>query len=272
MTDDGAPAPGPPGAAGPLDVAGLRVEGLAVPAVVRRLAGGAAVEPVWRNEVGGTTFRVAATGGAPARYVKHAPPGAPLDLRAEARKLAWVVRWTPVPRVLDAGRTAAGEAWLVTQALDGESAVAPRWRARPAAAVAALGRGLRALHEALPVASCPFDWSVARRRIAAVGDVTRLPPQPPVDRLVVCHGDACSPNTLLRDDGRGGALVAGHVDLGALGVADRWADLAVATLATTWNYGPGWEDLLLTSYGVDPADPARAARTTFYRALWDVGP
>ena len=45
---------------------------------------------------------------------------------------------------------------------------------------------------------------------------------PPVDRLVVCHGDACAPNTLLTDDGRW----SGHVDLGQLGVADRWADLA----------------------------------------------
>lgn len=31
----------------------------------------------------------------------------------------------------------------------------------------------------------------------------------------------------------------------ALGVADRWADLAVATWSTTWNYGPGWEEPVL---------------------------
>ena len=48
--------------------------------------------------------------------------------------------------------------------------------------------------------------------------------RPRIDRLVVCHGDACAPNTLLHDDGR----FAAHVDLGSLGVADRWADIAVA--------------------------------------------
>ena len=55
---------------------------------------------------------------------------------------------------------------------------------------------------------------------------------PPIDRLVVCHGDACAPNTLIDDDGR----CCGHVDLDALGVADRWADLAVATMSLEWNY------------------------------------
>ncbi len=82
--------------------------------------------------------------------------------------------------------------------------------------------------------------------------------------LVVCHGDACAPNTLLSDDGRW----SGHVDLGFLGVADRWADLAVATWSTEWNYGPGWEEPLLDAYGIDP-DRERMA---YYRLLWDLGP
>jgi hypothetical protein len=46
------------------------------------------------------------------------------------------------------------------------------------------------------------------------------------------------------------------------------ADLAVSTWSTEWNYGPGWEDVLLAAYGVDP-DPAR---TRYYRLLCDLGP
>jgi aminoglycoside phosphotransferase len=64
------------------------------------------------------------------------------------------------------------------------------------------------------------------------------------------------------DDGRW----SGHVDLGALGLAGRWADLAVATWSTTWNYGPGWETPLLQAYGVAP-DPDR---TRYYRLLYDL--
>jgi hypothetical protein len=68
-----------------------------------------------------------------------------------------------------------------------------------------------------------------RRSVELLADV------PPPDRLVVCHGDSCAPNTLLSEDGRWSA----HVDLGRLGVADRWAGLAVAVWSTEWNYGPG---------------------------------
>ena len=75
---------------------------------------------------------------------------------------------------------------------------------------------------------------------------------------------AAHPNTLLSDDGRW----SGHVDLGELGIADRWADLAVATWSTEWNYGPGWDGLLLDAYGVPPD----TERTNYYRLLWDLGP
>ena len=80
---------------------------------------------------------------------------------------------------------------------------------------------------------------------------------------MVCHGDPCAPNTLIGDDGRW----CGHVDFDELGRGDRWADLAVAAWSTEWNYGPGWDDLLVRAYGVSP-DPERAA---YFRLLWDVG-
>jgi kanamycin kinase len=184
-----------------------------VPAAVVSAARGGKLDLVWVNEAGGLTF------------------------------------------------TAGEGAWLVTAALAGERASSARWRSDPAAAVTAIGEGLRALHEALPVDRCPFSWSAGQRvadaRAQAAG---RLDPAawhachqsipvdealeraaaiPPADTLVVCHGDACAPNTLLTGDGRW----SGHVDLGLLGVGDRWADLSVATWSAEWNYGPGWDRL-----------------------------
>lgn len=119
-----------------------------------------------------------------------------------------------------------------------------------------------------PVADCPFEWSVSAR-LAQLPTHRRaeFSDSPPVERLVVCHGDACAPNTLIDDSGR----CCGHVDLGDLGVADRWADLAVATLSLGWNYpaaSPGfWEADFYHGYGVEPDE----RRVDYYRWLWQAG-
>ena len=233
-----------------------------VPPRVRDLAGDAALTPVWRNGIGGVTFRTD-----DGRYVKYGPRNEESSMAEEAERLAWAGGFVPVPRVLEVGRDEDHE-WLVTVALAGESAVAPRWTidsGRSEIAVRAIGRGLRAFHDALPVDSCPFDWGVEARVANAARRGIRLPADlrkaPRIDRAVVCHGDACSPNTILDEEGR----ITGHVDVGALGVADRWADIAVAAMSTEWNYGPGWEATLLDAYGVAP-DPERQA---YYRSLWN---
>jgi len=77
---------------------------------------------------------------------------------------------------------------------------------------------------------------------------------------VVFHGDACAPNTLLVDAGEWRA----HVDFGSLGVGDRWADLAVMSWSTVWNYGPGWEATVYDAYGVEPDEE----KIRYYRLLW----
>lgn len=255
-----------------------------VPACVEAIADGRPIRALWHNELGGLAFLVGTGSGS--RFVKWAPADSGLDLPAEAARLAWAAAFTPVARPLGGGADDSGS-WLITTVLPGQNAVSPRWLADPRTAVTAIGRGLRALHENLPVDGCPFSWAAqdrvadARRRAAegrldpagwheayqplgVGGALARLADVPAVDKLVVCHGDACAPNTMLDEGGQWSA----HVDLGALGVADRWADLAVATWSNEWNYGPGWAAVLLDAYGIGP-DPGR---TDFYRLLWDLGP
>ncbi|MGN8025364.1 phosphotransferase [Microbacterium sp. 22242] len=237
----------------------IPVDAVPVPDRVRELAGSAALIPVWENNIGGLTFRTD-----DGRYIKHGPRNLETSMRDEAERMRWAASRTLVPRVLEAGEDETHE-WLVTAALPGLSAVDPHWIALPEIAVPAVGRALRALHDALPVAECPWSWGVPERIANAARRGVVVPARfhdaPPIDRLVVCHGDACVPNTLLDDAGRGFA----HVDLAALGVADRWADIAVASMSTGWNYGPGWEDTLIDAYGVEP-DRERLA---YYRDLWN---
>ena len=252
-----------------------------VPEVVRRLIGVRDFSVVWRNGEGGLTFRVLDRSGG--FHVKWSSATSSINLLREREKLEWAVQFTPVPLVLDAGEDSDGT-WLVTQSIDADNAVTPLWQRDPRRATTALGRGLRALHDALPQSSCPFSWSPVHRRDAVRagyesddlvahewsdycdermrcstwGDLAVVPPQDEV----VCHGDACAPNTLLAADG---SWVA-HVDLGNLGVGDRWADLAVMSWSADWNYGPGWEQHIYDAYGIE----ADVEKIHYYRLLWEL--
>ncbi len=77
------------------------------------------------------------------------------------------------------------------------------------------------------------------------------------------HGDACAPNTLVSGDGGW----TGHVDLGDLGVGDRWADLAIPSLSLDWNFGEGHQQELFDAYGITPD----TEHISYYRALWHLG-
>lgn len=239
----------------------IPIEPVPVPAVVTRIAAGRPVYPAWVNEIGGLTFQLGDGHGR--EFVKVAPPHPEVDLHREAAKLRWAAPYLTVPPVLAAGRDGALE-WLHTAGLPGRTAVDPRWIAAPRTAVRAIATGLRAMHDTLPVDSCPFTWSVPAR-LASVPESARrqLPEPPPVDKLVVCHGDACSPNTLISDDGRW----CGHVDFGDLGIADRWADLAVALWSLEHNFGGQWRDDFFDGYGVAPDDE----RLDYYLKLWEAG-
>jgi kanamycin kinase len=223
--------------------------GLPIPDRARDLNGGADPELVWRNDRDGLTFRVADG------FLKWNPRTTGVDLWREIARLRWLDGRLLAPRVLGHGEDETAQ-WLLTAPVEGTTAVAPRWVARPEDAVRAIAAGLRAVH-ALPVDEVPEELrgdSWFDRHPSALGA------RPLLESPVVVHGDACAPNTLLDAEGRW----SGVVDAGDLGVGDRWADLAVAAVSLGWNYGEGYEPLLLAEYGV-PADPERAA---YYRALW----
>ncbi len=263
-------------------LAGPPENNILVPNSVMKYADGRPVNVVWLNELGGLTLRV--RDADKFVFIKWAPMNSALDLNAERIRLTWALSYTSVPKVIDFGEDGEGS-WLVTEGIDAENAVSDKWKQEPASAVTAIGRGLRAMHDALPVDACPFAWSTEDRISRARGRVIRsethstkwheefhdlsmeaalieLDSPPSVDQLVVCHGDACAPNTLINKNGEW----VGHVDLGRLGIADRWADIAIAAWSTQWNYGPGWENLLYDSYGIKP-DPEKIR---FYRLLWDL--
>lgn len=222
-----------------------------IPAIVLDYAGDAEPELVWRNELGGLTFRI------DDRFIKWNPIATGVDLGRERDRLLWLDGRHPAPKVLeyDANETAQ---WLVMAALPGEHAVGDRWRARRSEAIAAIATGLRAIHT-VPIDTFPGAWvdeSWVEVRLDSVGE------RPPVDGPVLVHGDACAPNTLIDLEGRW----TGNVDFGDLTVGDRWADLAIASLSLDWNFGEGHQDELFEAYGIEPD----TERIRYYRDLWHV--
>jgi kanamycin kinase len=219
------------------------------------------------------------------RFLKVTRAGHHPTALDESARMHWASLFLPVPIVLDAGSGSDVE-WMLTDALPGKDATRHRLLSDPEVIVPLLAHGLADWHARTAVAQCPFDFRAAvaiahaRERVragiatrtdlhpeyahltmdAALAELERL--RPASEDLVVCHGDYCFPNVLLDDDG----AIIGYVDLGELGVADRWWDVAVGAWSTTWNVGPGYEDLFYATYGVERDDD----RITFYRLLYDL--
>jgi aminoglycoside phosphotransferase len=231
-----------------------------------------AFEPISLGESGASVWRCT-TDGAPTFYLKTAALAADLRLDEEAMRLRWMKEHDlPVPTVRAYGHTDNAE-YLLLDEVPGVAASDPAWRRFLPEVVAALGEGLARLHRT-PIADCPFDHRLARqvnaacRRVAAgrvreedfdeerAGrDATDLLTElltttPEGEDLVFSHGDFCLPNVVL-DRATDGALhIAGLVDCGRAGVADRHQDLALAVRSITHNLGRGWVRPFLRAYGL----------------------
>lgn len=79
--------------------------------------------------------------------------------------------------------------------------------------------------------------------------------------LVFTHGDYCAPNVLVGD----GPMhpVTGIVDWGYAGVGDRWRDIVKALWSVEFNFGAGWKEEWMSSYGVED----NAEKAEFYDRL-----
>lgn len=233
----------------------------------------------WEPYGGGESGAVVLRNAAGTRFAKCVGPQGVAELREERERARWLVgAGVPGPAVLD-WHVGEHGACLVTSAVPG----VPADRLGAAGLRAswnAIAGAVRRLHE-LPVAGCPFDRGLARmfrhaRDVVGRGAVNpgflpveqqdtapaelleRLAPEVPLriaqeaEDAVVCHGDLCLPNILIDPDG---SHVTGFIDLGRLGRADRYADIALL-LATAGEIWPGADAEFARLYGID-LDPGR---------------
>ncbi len=225
------------------------------------------------GESGCAVYRLADAPGADL-YLKTGRGPQLDDLVDEMVRLRWLGGHLPVPP-LRGFVIEDGAGWMLTGRVPGQTAYQILEAAPEQAPVLAesLGRFLQRLH-ALPVARCPFNadhhlrLAAAKARLdaglveedefddarigmsaGAVWDemLAALPPR--FDR-VVTHGDFSLDNLFVVD-----GAVTGCIDLGRVGVADRWQDLAIL-----WNslaeFGDEAPSRMLDAYGI-ALDPAK---------------
>jgi len=249
-----------------------------LPPALRDLTAGSRWTVVTDGESGASVHRVEAPDDS-VRFLKHASGALADALAAEHARLEWLAPRVSVPTVRGFERT-ANDAWLLTDALPGQSARAALTDAlavdpsRVAMIAQALGRAMRALHE-IPAADCPFDSAHVRRladaqRRIARGDVDVTDFDEarqgwsaeqvwdalvsldalPFER-VVTHGDYSLDNVFVQ-----GTSVTGVLDVGRAGVADPYQDLAICR-RDLGEHGTEAQVALLRGYGLSTLDEAR---------------
>lgn len=226
-------------------------------------------------------------------FAKIAPVARSADLAGERDRLAWLDgRGVACPEILD-WREGEEGACLVMTAIPGVPAAdlsgSDLLKAWPS-----MARQLGILHE-LPADQCPFDRSLSIMFERAADVVARkavnrdflpdedmntparellerverdLPTrfeQELIDR-VVCHGDACMPNFMIDPES---FQCTGLIDLGRLGTADRYVDLALMVANASESWASREEEaeafaILFGTLGIQVPDKERLA---FYLRL-----
>lgn len=241
-----------------------------LPSSLAEIVAGYRATPNVVGESGGAIHQLDAV-GRPALFLKQGRDGVATDIADEYARLRWLQGRWQVPKVVSYAETDAG-AWLLTTALAGRAAYG--WlEDRPErrdAAMRSIAKFLRQMH-AEPIATCPFDAGLGLRSADATAnvaaglvDLDELDPERegwsaeqlwahfqrllPIEAdRVVTHGDFSLDNIFLDDDG----AVTGCLDLGRVGVADRYQDLAIL-----WNslreFDLGLAEAMFDAYGVAP--------------------
>ena len=202
------------------------------------------------------------------------------DLRGEHDRLRWLEGRLPAPRVLHYV-VEATKHYLLTTEVPGVMTheVDLPYLKR----VQLMAEGARMWH-ALPALECPFDQRIdiqirrAQQNMAAglvnadhfdiyrhgrtardlIEEIQQT--RPAEDDLVVTHGDYCLPNILVDPVTQ---QITGFVDLGRMGVADRFVDLAIGARSITYNLGGIWVEPFMVAYGLS----MDRAKYNFYTAL-----
>lgn len=199
----------------------------------------------------------------------------------EYRIMKWMQNKLPVPRIIGFERN-AGKSYLLMTKVTGEMSFSDRYMKNPAQLTEILADGLQALWK-VNISNCPFSYHLEEKlKIAEYNvennlvDLDNVEPETfskdgfekprhllewlnnnkPKEELVFSHGDFCLPNIFIADE-----RVAGFIDLGRSGIADKWQDIALCYRSLKHNFGGKFtgkqyegfhENMLFEKLGIKP--------------------
>ena len=199
----------------------------------------------------------------------------------QVQMMRWLDGKVPVPRVL-AYEVENGKSYLLMSKIDGNMSCDTYYLEHPQLLVEALVSGLKMLWK-VDGRECPrirdVDAVLKEARIQVENgwvDMDNVEPDTfgeegfenpkqllewleehrPAFEPVLCHGDFCLPNVFLEN-----GQVSGFIDLGKMGVGDKWNDIALCYRSLKNNFagvygGKVYEDfnpdLLFEKLGVEP--------------------
>lgn len=203
------------------------------------------------------------------------------ETRSEAVMMKWLDGKLPVPKVLY-HKVVDGVNYLLMSKMSGVMSCEESILENQELVTEILAEGLKKLW-AVDISDCPMRWDLSVKLAAAKYnvengevDVDNVEPetfgeggfkdpqellewltenQPPLEP-VLSHGDFCLPNIFVEDN-----HVSGYIDLGKMGIADKWQDIALCYRSLKHNYTGVYgseerkdfdENLLFEKLGIEP--------------------
>ena len=252
-----------------------------IPATLQALIAADAWHEISEGESDARVFRL--TGADGVRYLKIAPHDAQFQVKADKVRLDWLAGRVSVPQVLHYAEDHTHQ-FLLMSALDGLHPMHDdlNWSAEDR--IHFLAQAAQRFH-ALPIAGCPFAFGVDAQLAAARHNVENglvrtdlfepqwqdFTPQslfeklvslkPDREDLVVVHGDLYPMNIRVHPTQK---TLLGYIDVGGMGISDRYTDLAVIANAIEWHLGETWIERFFHAYGIETID---TPKLRFYQLL-----
>lgn len=175
----------------------------------------------------------------------------------------WIGNQIPIPSIL-VYCVVEGMAYTLMTKIDGKMLCSMEYFEQPEKLINLVAQGLKKLWK-IDVKECPYKTSRLDERLKAAEynvvhdlvDINNVEPETfgpkgfanpselldwlknnrPEEDIVLTHGDYCLPNVFVKEN-----EISGFIDLGKMGPADRWQDIAIAIRSLKHNFDGKYTD------------------------------